>query len=60
MMKENLNIYKITFKGYLGEEDSVYMCAHSPEYAVECFKDCSDDEILYVTEAFLADGFILD
>ena len=60
MMKENLNIYKITFKGYLGEEDSVYICAHSAEYAIECFKDCSDDEILYVSEVFLADGFILD
>ena len=59
-MDNKLKIYKITFVGYHGEEDSVYMCAHSPEYAVQCFKDCSDDEILYVTEAFLADGFILD
>ena len=59
-MFNNLKIYKIVFKGYRGEEDSVYMCAHSAEYAIACFKDCSDDEILYVTEAFLADGFILD
>jgi len=59
-MKNELKIYKITFIGYREEEDSVYMCAHSIEYAIECFKDCSDDEILYVTEAFLADGFILD
>ena len=59
-MKNNLNIYKIVFKGYRGEEDSVYMCAHSFDYAIRCFKDCSDDEILYVTEVFLADGFILD
>ena len=59
-MKENLNIYRITFEGYLGEEDSVYMCAHSAEYAIECFKDCSDDKILYITECLLADGFILD
>ena len=60
MMKNNLNIYKITFKGYCGEEDSVYMCAHSPEYAIECFKECADEEILYITEAFLADRFVLD
>ena len=59
-MKENLNIYKITFEGYRGEEDSVYLCAHSAEYAIECFKECCDDKILYITEAFLADGFILD
>lgn len=59
-MESNLNIYKIVFKGYRGEEDSVYLCAHSIEYAIECFKDCSDDEILYVTEVLLADGFILD
>ena len=59
-MKENLNIYKITFEGYRGEQDSVYLCAHSTEYAIQCFKDCSDDKILYITEAFLADGFILD
>ena len=59
-MKSNLNIYKIVFKGYRGEEDSVYMCAHSAEYAIECFKDCSDDEILYINEVLLADGFILD
>ncbi len=60
MMKENLNIYKITFEGYRGEQDSVYLCAHSAEYAIECFEDCCDDKILYITEAFLADGFILD
>lgn len=60
MMKSNLKIYKIIFKGYLDEEDSVYMCAHSAEYAIQCFKDCSDDEILYITECLLADGFILD
>ena len=59
-MMNNLNIYKITFKGYLGEEDSVYLCAHSAEYAIQCFEECSSDEILYITEAFLADGFILD
>lgn len=59
-MRDKLKIYKIVFKGYRGEEDSVYVCAHSAEYAIECFKDCSDDEILYVSEAFLADGFILD
>ena len=59
-MFNNLKIYKIVFKGYRGEEDSVYMCAHSAEYAIECFKDCSDDEILYLNEVFLADGFILD
>lgn len=59
-MKNELKIYKITFIGYCGEEDSVYMCAHSTDYAIKCFKDCSDDEILYVSEAFLADGFILD
>ena len=59
-MKENLNIYRITFEGYRCEQDSVYLCAHSPEYAIQCFKDCSDDKILYITEAFLADGFILD
>lgn len=58
-MKSNLNIYKIVFKGYRNEEDSVYMCAHSREYAIDCFKECSDDEILYVTETFLADGVIL-
>ena len=59
-MKEYLKIYKIVFKGYRGEEDSVYMCAHSAEYAIQCFKDCSDDEILYITECSLGDGFILD
>ena len=59
-MFNNLKIYKIVFKGYRGEEDSVYMCAHSTEYAIECFKNCSDDEILYLNEVFLADGFILD
>ena len=59
-MKEYLKIYKIVFKGYRGEEDSVYMCAHSAEYAIRCFKDCSDDEILYITECILDDGFILD
>ncbi len=59
-MFNNLKIYKIVFKGYRGEEDSVYMCAHSAEYAIECFKDCSDDEILYLNEVSLADGFILD
>ena len=59
-MFDNLKIYKIVFKGYRDEEDSVYMCAHSAEYAIECFKDCSDDEILYVNEVFLADGFILE
>jgi len=59
-MRDELKIYKIIFKGYRGEEDSVYMCAHSAEYAIECFKDCSDDEILDVTECLLGDGFILD
>lgn len=59
-MYNELKVYKITFKGYRGEEDSVYMCAHSADYAISCFKDCSDDEILYVAEVFLADGFILD
>ena len=59
-MKENLNVYKIIFEGYRGEQDSVYLCAHSPEYAIQCFKDCSDDKILDITETFLADGFILD
>lgn len=59
-MWNELKIYKIAFKGYHGDLDSVYMCAHSPEYAIECFKECSEDEILYITEAFLADGFILD
>jgi len=59
-MNNGLKIYKITFVGYRGEEDSVYMCAHSAEYAIECFKDCSDDEILCITEVFLGDGFILD
>jgi hypothetical protein len=60
MMKENLNIYKIIFEGYRGEPDSVYLCAHSAEYAIQCFKDCSDDKILSITECLLADGFILD
>ena len=59
-MFNNLKIYKIVFKGYRDEEDSVYMCAHSPEYAIQCFKDCSDDEILYINEIYLADGFILE
>jgi len=59
-MFNNLKIYKIVFKGYRDVEDSVYMCAHSPEYAIQCFKDCSDDEILYVNEIYLADGFILE
>lgn len=59
-MKEYLKIYKITFEGYRGEQDSVYLCAHSPEYAIQCFKDCSDDKILCITEVFLDDGFILD
>jgi len=59
-MRDELKVYKIVFKGYRGEEDSVYMCAHSADYAIKCFKDCSDDEILYVNEVYLADGFILD
>lgn len=59
-MRDGLKIYKITFVGYHGVEDNVYMCAHSPEYAIQCFKDCSDDEILYVAETFLDDGFILN
>ena len=59
-MKNELKIYKITFVGYGGKEESVYMCAHSFEYAIRCFEECSEDEILYVTEAYVADGFILD
>ncbi len=59
-MNSNLKIYKIVFEGYLNEQDSVYMCAHSEDYARQCFEECSGDTILYITEAFLADGFILD
>lgn len=56
-MKENLNIYKITFEKHRGEQHTVYLCAHSAEYAIECFKDY---KILCLTKIFLADGFILD
>lgn len=60
-MKENLNIYKITFEEYYhGEQNSVYLCAHSAEYAIQCFEECNSDKILYVNEVFIADGFILD
>lgn len=55
-----LKIYKITFIGYRGEIDSVLIAAHSREFAIQCFKDCSDDEILYTEEIEVQDGFILN
>lgn len=58
-MKENLKIYKITYKGYL-KEDCVFIPAHSKEYAIESFQDCDKDEIISVKECVIADGLILD
>lgn len=55
-----LNIYKITFKGYRGAIDSVLIAAHSEDFAIQCFKDCSEDEILHIEELDVQDGFILD
>lgn len=54
-----LNIYRITFKGYLGYSNSVLIAAHSEDFAIQCFKECSEDEIFYIEELDVQDGFIL-
>ena len=56
----DLKIYQITYKyNRFGDTDKVFIAAHSMEYAIQCFKDCDNDEILYVEECLVGDGFIL-